>query len=194
MTVDENVIVDQIRSGQVQAFQELVDQYKKKVYYLAYDMMGNHEDAEDVSQEVFLRAFRFMKDFRGDAKLSSWLYRITHNVCIDQRRKKPLAIISLNPDPELGVAEMEIEDKSSGPQETLQARMLQKDIQKALDVLTPRERSVFVMRHYNDMMVREIAEILKISDGTVKSLLFRAVRRLRKALAPYEADSPGRSE
>lgn len=193
MTVDENVIIDQVRSGEIQAFQGLVEQYKKKVYYLAYDMMGNHEDAEDVSQEVFLRAFRFIKDFRGEAKLSSWLYRITHNVCIDQRRKKPLAILSLNQDPE-NRGEIEIEDSGSSPEESLRASLLQKDIEKALETLTPRERSVFVMRHYNELMVREIADILEISEGTVKSLLFRAVRRLRKTLASHEPDAAWRPE
>lgn len=193
MTVDENVIIDQVRSGEIQAFQGLVEQYKKKVYYLAYDMMGNHEDAEDVSQEVFLRAFRFIKDFRGEAKLSSWLYRITHNVCIDQRRKKPFAILSLNQDPESG-GEIEIEDSGSSPEDSLRARLLQKDIEKALGTLTRRERSVFVLRHYNELMVREIADILGISEGTVKSLLFRAVRRLRKTLAPHEPAAAGRPE
>lgn len=193
MTVDENVIIDQIRSGQIQAFQGLVEQYKKKVYYLAYDMMGNHEDAEDVSQEVFLRVFRSIKDFRGEAKLSSWLYRITHNVCIDQRRKKPLAILSLNQDQESG-GEIEIEDTGLSPEDSLRARVLQNDIEKALTSLTPRERSVFVMRHYNELMVREIADILEISEGTVKSLLFRAVRRMRKTLASHQPDAPGRAE
>jgi RNA polymerase sigma-70 factor, ECF subfamily len=193
MTVDENVIIDQVRSGQLQAFQEIVDQYKRKVYYLAYDMMGNHEDAEDVSQEVFLRAFRFIKDFRGEAKLSSWLYRITHNVCIDQRRKKPLAVLSLTPDDETGT-EIEIEDSGSSPEDSLKARRLQTDIEKALGSLTPRERSVFVMRHYNELMVREIADILEISEGTVKSLLFRAVRRLRKTLASHQPDATGRAD
>jgi RNA polymerase sigma-70 factor, ECF subfamily len=191
MTVDEGRVVDQIRGGEPEAFQELVERYKKKIYYLAYDMTGNHQDAEDVSQEVFLRVFRFMKDFRGEAKLSSWLYRITMNVCIDQQRRRGPIIISLHHDVEKE-GEMEIEDsRSPSPVRQAEADAMQKDIERALQNLTPRERAVFTLRHYNDLMVREIAEILKISDGTVKSLLFRAVRRLRKVLSGYSADFAG---
>jgi RNA polymerase sigma-70 factor, ECF subfamily len=191
MTVDEGRVVEQIRGGEPEAFQELVERYKKKIYYLAYDMTGNHQDAEDVSQEVFLKAFRFIKDFRGESKLSSWLYRITMNVCIDQKRKRGPTLISLHRDAERE-GEMEIEDSfSPSPARMVEADAIQKDIERALLNLTPRERAVFTLRHYNDLMVKEIAEILKISDGTVKSLLFRAVRRLRKVLSGYSGDFAG---
>ena len=85
---DEQELVRQIRMGDIASFRQLVERYKKKVFYLAYDMTGDHHDAEDISQEVFIKVFRFIKHFRQDAKLSTWLYQVTVNTCIDTQRKK----------------------------------------------------------------------------------------------------------
>jgi RNA polymerase sigma-70 factor (ECF subfamily) len=85
---DDQKLVRQICKGDIASFRLLVERYKKKVYYLAYDMTGDHHDAEDISQEVFIKVFRFIKNFRQDAKLSSWLYQVTVNTCIDSQRKK----------------------------------------------------------------------------------------------------------
>lgn len=90
MAENEQILVDRIRSGDISAFQELVDRHKKKVYYIAYDITGDHHDAEDISQEVFIKVFRSLKTFRQDAKMSSWLYQITVNTSIDSLRKKNL--------------------------------------------------------------------------------------------------------
>jgi len=186
MTVDEQQLVERVRSGESEAFQELVERYKQRIYYLAYDLMGTHQDAEDASQEVFVKAYLSIGKFRGDSKLSSWLHRITVNACHDMRRKKrPLQIVPLQQEIQEDHV-MEMEDPKAGPQEKLEQQYLQGDIEKALDKLTPRERTVFVMRHYHDLMLKDIADNLKISEGTVKSLLFRALRRLRKVLHPYE--------
>ena len=85
---NEQVLVDRISSGDSTAFQEFVDRYKKKIYYIAYDITGDHDDAEDVSQEVFIKVFRSLKTFRRNAKISSWLYQISVNASIDLLRKK----------------------------------------------------------------------------------------------------------
>jgi len=97
---DEQVLIQRARIGEMSAFRELVEQYKKKIYYLSLDLTGNHHDAEDLSQEVFIKAYRSLKNFRGDAKFNSWLYRITVNTCISQRRKKSVAAMTLQEDSE----------------------------------------------------------------------------------------------
>jgi len=188
---EEQVLVERARRGEMFAFRELVERYKKKVYYLAYDLTGNHHDAEDLSQEVFIKAFRSLKNFRGDAKLSSWLYRITVNTAISQQRKKSVSQMQLQ---ESFEEESRNEVQFSGgettqnPEKCAEAGLMQQHIEKALQKLSPREKSIFVLRHYNDLPLKEIADILKINLGTVKSMLFRAIQKLRKELAFYKQE------
>ena len=184
---DEQTLVQRARNGEKGAFRELIELYRKKIYYLSLDLTGNHHDAEDLSQEVFIKAYRSLKNFRGDAKFNSWLYRITVNTCISQRRKKSLAAMTLQEDFESeSTPQFFSESESShNPERHAEASMMQQHINSALQQLTPRERSVFVLRHYNDLPLKEIAQILKITEGTVKSMLFRAIQRLQKELAFY---------
>ncbi|UCE05915.1 MAG: sigma-70 family RNA polymerase sigma factor, partial [bacterium] len=95
---EEQVLIECARNGEMGAFRELVERYKKKIYYLSLDLTGNHHDAEDLSQEVFIKAYRNLKKFRGDAKFNSWLYRIMVNTCISQRRKKSVSAMTLQED------------------------------------------------------------------------------------------------
>jgi RNA polymerase sigma-70 factor, ECF subfamily len=183
MTHEEQLLVENVQRGEMGAFQELVEKYKHKVYYMALDMTGNHHDAEDLSQEVFIKVFTSIKDFRGEAKLSSWLYRIAMNTCIDKTRRKHLKLVELDEAHEKPV-------HTDNPEQALQNRTMQQQIERALQKLPPRQRSIFIMRHYNDLMLREIAEALGISEGTVKAQLFRAVQKLKKELGP----SPDRNE
>jgi RNA polymerase sigma-70 factor (ECF subfamily) len=180
MTGDEQRVVDGLQKGEIWAFHELVELYKKKVYYLALDMTGNHHDAEDTSQEVFMKAFSAMKSFRGDAKLSSWLHRITVNACIDRTRKRPLQLVELD-----AKENFDVVASDRNPEEIVQEKSMQGVINTALNTLPPQQKSIFILRHYNDLMLREIAEVLQISEGTVKAQLFRAIRKLQKQLAPF---------
>lgn len=188
MAQNEQALIDRFCNGDFTAFHELVGRYKRKIYNLAFDITGNHHDAEDVSQEVFIKVFRSLRTFRRDAKMSSWLYKITVNTSIDSLRKKSSrpkklmdeikkANIQENP-PGSGITDMD-------PERSTEAAIIQQHISKALEKVSPRERSVFVMRHYNDLKMNEIAEILDVSIGTVKSLLFRAIKKLRKELSFY---------
>lgn len=176
MTNDEQILIANVQRGEMAAFQELVEKYKQKVFYMALDMTGNHHDAEDLSQEVFMKVFTAIKDFRGEAKLSSWLYRIAMNTCIDKTRRKHLKLVDIDD----RVYEQATPGKN--PEQLLQDRATQDQIEQALQKLPPRQRSIFVMRHYNELMLREIAEALGISEGTVKAQLFRAIQRLQKEL------------
>lgn len=188
MEQNDQHIVDRICRGDVAAFQVLVDRYKRKIYYLAFDMLGDQHEAEDVSQDVFIKIFRSLKNFRRDAKMSSWIHQITANTCIDVlRRRKAKPQTNLE-----DFDQVPLTDNPAGtgsrfesPEASADASLLQSKINEALVKVTPRERTVFVMRHYNDLKIDEIAAALSVSSGTVKSLLFRALKKLRKEMSAY---------
>lgn len=163
-------------------FRELVEQHKKRVYYLALDLTGNHHDAEDLSQEVFIKAHRHLDSFRGDASFFSWLYRIAVNTYLNKRRKKAVRYMQLWDDFEhvTGGA-----GASAGPDAQTERNAMQAHIDASLEVLSERERSAFVLKHYHGYKIREIAAMLDVADGTIKSLLYRATRKLRDELAFY---------
>ena len=153
---------------------------------MAFDLTGNGEDAEDLSQEIFIKMFRSLKDFRGESKLSSWLYRITVNTWIDMKRTRIFKLRSLEePFEEENLGDYGVTGELIGgnPEKNAEASIMRKHLQWALKKLSPRERSVFVLRHYNDMRMIEIGETLNISVGSVKSHLFRAIKKLQKSLA-----------
>jgi len=181
MTADDQLILERARIGEESAFAQLVEMYKEKIYYLALDLTGNQADAEDCSQEVFIKAFRSLGSFRGESKLSSWLYRITYNTCMDNRRNTQF---KMNEKSVVIEDQFDLPDPAVSPEESVRSQSEQKIIQTALEKLSDRERAVFVMRHYQECKLGEIADALEISEGTVKSLLFRAVRKLQKFLAP----------
>lgn len=182
-------LVEKTSQGDLAAFRAIVDEHKKTVFRLAFDMTGNRHDAEDISQEVFLKAFRSLGRFRGESKMSTWLYRITVNACYDHRSKK--AWTSMKPTDSLEEKNgnpLFHEHASHNPQTSAESRDIQGHIDRALEKLTARERSIFVMRHYSDLSLKEIAAVLKISEGTVKSMLFRALKRLQHELRFTRAD------
>jgi RNA polymerase sigma-70 factor (ECF subfamily) len=186
--MEAHILAERVCQGDLSAFQGLVDQFKKKVYFLAYDIVGDHHEAEDVSQEVFIKVYRSLGSFRRDAKMSSWIYQIAVNSAIDLLRKRKAK-------PSVNLEEfdhIELQDAPRGaataavdPESSAEAALLQGRIEEALHSLTPRERTVFAMRHYNDFQISEIADVLEVSSGTVKSLLFRALQKLRRELAFY---------
>jgi RNA polymerase sigma-70 factor (ECF subfamily) len=184
--MDERSLIEGMARGDRAAFREFVERYKKKVYYLALDMVGNAVDAEDISQEVFLKVFRSFATFRKGAKLSSWLYRVTYNASIDHIRRKKFV-----PEP-VGdeVLESRSRDENAGllrggavdPARSAESSQLQARIARALEKVSPQEKAVFLLRHYDELMLKDIASSLGLSIGSVKSYLFRAVRKLQKEL------------
>lgn len=186
MEENESQLIERVCSGDLYAFEGIVERYKKKVYYIAYDIVGDHHEAEDVSQEVFIKMYRALDRFRKDAKMSSWLYQIAVNTSIDSlRRKKIKPRINVEDLDRVGVREQSLASASpeANPERRAVASIMQEHIDQALDKITPQERAVFVMRHYNEFKIREIADVLDVSSGTVKSLLFRALKKLRKELS-----------
>lgn len=176
---NESKLLSLARKGDKAAFREIMETHKKKIFYLAYDLTGSMQDAEDLCQETFFKAYRNLPKFRGEAAVGSWLYRITLNTFLDQKKK--ISFQEERKQMELGEHESSLER----PENVAESRQIQIHIDQALEKLTPRERSIFVMRHYQGMPVKQVASILNISDGTVKSLLFRAIRKLQKELDHY---------
>ena len=162
------------------SFREVVETHKRAVYYLALDLTGNHHDAEDLSQEVFIKAHRGLQQFRGDAQMYTWLRRIAVNTYLNKKRKKALVFMRFFGDEE------ETERSPSAepaPDSSAEGTILRQHVERALDALSARERSAFVLRNYHELSVKEVAASMDVADGTVKSLLFRATKKLQKELA-----------
>ncbi|NQT27465.1 sigma-70 family RNA polymerase sigma factor [candidate division KSB1 bacterium] len=178
--------IQQAQTGDTEAFRHLVECYQKLVFKFCYDLTGNIHDSEDLSQEVFIKMWRNLKSFRSEAKMSSWLYRITMNAWIDRSRKKNIRVHADKA--ELKDETLQKAAISSGsdwnPETQTESIMLNQEVQTALNALTPRERAVFTLRHYEDLKLQTIGEQLGLTTGSVKSLLFRAVRKLQDALSP----------
>lgn len=176
---------DTTTPGTLPSFRSLVEQHKKRVYYLALDLTGNHHDAEDLSQEVFIKAHQSLDSFRGDAKFFSWLYRITVNTYLNKRRKKAVRYMNLWDDFDHVT---QGDSAPSDPDARAERSTMQAHIEAALQVLSESERTAFVLKHYHDHKIREIADVMDVANGTVKSWLYRAARKLRDELDFYRDD------
>ncbi len=181
--VERTMLVERFQNGEDSAFDEIVDRCHKHVYSLAYRFTRNCEDACDISQEVFIKVFRSLNKLRNSSAFDAWLKRVTVNACMDYLRRQP------NEQMLDDFSQVEHEYITYGynglPNQPVEDRELQRVISRAVDQLPTRQRSVFILRHYEGLSLKEIAETLNCSLGTVKAHLFRATRRLRKLLLPY---------
>jgi len=185
MNVDvENEIIQRVLGGDKNAFEGLVIANQKNVYNLALKMTRNEDDALDLSQEAFVKAFKQLGNFRGDSRFSVWLYRLTYNLCIDFLRKKPKAnIVSLNYEDETGeTAPLEIPDLRNLPEDNALRNEMRKNITDSINELPLKHREMVTMREVTGMSYEEIASTLNINVGTVKSRLARARLKLIEIL------------
>ena len=177
-------LVRRAKSGDMVAFDQLVYNYEKKVYLMAYRSTANEQDALDISQEVFIKVYRSIASFKEESSFSTWLYRITSNVLIDFSRKKQnkstLSLYVENEDEE--ELYIDLPSREDTPEQAYEAKSLREEIQKALLSLSERHRQIVIMRDINGFSYTEISEILNISEGTVKSRLARARENLRRIL------------
>jgi len=190
MASDEKELIRRLQAGETSAFRDLVENHKRALFNLAYDLLGNAQDAEDISQEAFIKVYRSIGDFRGEAQLGSWMYRIVVNLCLNRRRKKALSEMELREsfeEDEMHAA-TPTSDHAANPEKVTEAEMIRQHLRRALDKLSPQQKTIFVLRHDEDLPLAEIGKILKISEGTVKSQLFRALRKLQEVLAFYKPD------
>lgn len=164
---------------------ELVERYGKRVYYLALDLTGNHHDAEDLSQEVLVKACEGLDSYRGEAKPFTWLYRIAVNTYLNRQRSPADREVTLQADFDRTVQGVGAPPK---PSERTERRQMQTHIEEALHVLSPRERTAFVLKHDHGLRIKEVAAAMEVAPGTVKSMLYRATRKLRDELSFYRDD------
>lgn len=181
---EEKIVIAKVLSGDVDAFEDLVLANQNKVYSLALRMVGNEEDARDMSQEAFIRAFNSLGGFRGDSKFSVWLYRLTTNICIDFIRScgKRQSLSLTYESNESDGAEMEIADERFSPELGLERQEVRQSVRDGLETLTPEYRSILLLREINGLTYEEIGHSLGLEEGTVKSRLFRARRKLSEYL------------
>lgn len=182
--MNEKELVQRAKAGDGDAFEQLVTAYERKVYATAYRYLGNEADALDMSQEVFIRVFRFLDKFNEESSFSTWLYRITINVCKDGIKKRsgrnelPLEM----PDEEHGTYVNEISDSRYNPVEVFEKAELSRNIREGIESLPFNYKEIIIMRDICGLTYEEIAEGLKLEIGTVKSRISRARERLRKYL------------
>ena len=184
--IDEQKLIRQAAAGDSRAFEALVQTYQAQVYRLCFRMTGNPEDAADMTQEAFLKAWSNLSSFHFEAAFSTWLYRLTSNACLDYLRSaKRRAHLSLTMENEEGEKQLlEVADPAPSPEERAMHREQQETVNRAMEALEPEQRQILTLRVVNDLSYTEIADILYIKEGTVKSRLSRAREALRKKLAP----------
>lgn len=174
---EELEIVQRVLSGDTEAFEALVLEHQNKVYSLALRMVGNEEDARDLAQDAFIRAFSSLSGFRGDSKFSVWLYRLTSNICIDflrSRAKKRTVSMTWTDDEGDDAGELEIPDERFSPEAQLERTSVRESVQRGLESLSPQYRQILLLREVDGLSYDEIAQALGIEAGTVKSRIFRA--------------------
>jgi RNA polymerase sigma-70 factor, ECF subfamily len=176
---DDAALVRQFQDGVDQAFMTLMGRHERRIYNLAYRMLGEAEDARDATQEAFLSCFRNLSSFRGESAFSTWLHRIAVNTCFDSlRRRRVTASLDATPI-----------EPAPHPDHADQADTAV-DVQRALLTVPPDFRAVLIMHEVQDMPVEDVAEVLGVPVGTVKSRLHRARVALARALTPKEPREP----
>lgn len=176
----EAAIVRKVLGGDANAFETLVLEYEKNVYNIALRMTGNSEDAADMTQEAFIKAYNSLQSFRGDSKFSVWLYRIVSNVCLDfLRSKNRRPTVSLSVEDDDGEdAQLDVADESQSPELLLDRKLTRESVRRGLDSLPPDYRQILLLREIQGLSYDEIAQALGLEVGTVKSRIFRARKRL----------------
>ncbi len=184
---DECAIINRCKQGDLSAFDDLVRAYEKQVYNFAYRLAGNYDDANDIANEAFIKVFNAIDTFRGDANFSTWLFRIITNLYLDER-KRSKAHMNIPLDEYIDLDEStvtrQIEDSSPSPQEMLESRERAEVLQSVIQQLPDYQRAMVLLFHTQGKSYEEIAEIMGLPIGTVKSRLNRARLALRDKLGP----------
>jgi RNA polymerase sigma-70 factor, ECF subfamily len=187
--IDDTTLVREAQRGNRAAFEELVRHYDQAVLRLALHLTGTEHDAQDVYQDAFLKAFKNIGNFRFECSFYTWIYRIVTNLCLDHLRKKQVRKEDAPVATDASGQQYDVLDQfpdgraGANPERDLMRRELGGRINRALERLTPRERMVFELKHYQGLKLRTVGEILNTTEETAKNTLFRATQKLRGALA-----------
>lgn len=180
----EKRLIQRAKRGERDAFAELIEIYKDKIFQLAYRMVGNRQDAEDIAQETFLRVYANLHTYDENYKFSTWIYRIATNLCIDRGRKKR-PDFSLDEEVETGEGldwYSRLSSRDRTPEEKVVTQELQETVQDALSQLQPEYRSIMILRYIEDLSLQEISEIVKLPVTTIKTRIHRGREALRSKL------------
>jgi RNA polymerase sigma-70 factor (ECF subfamily) len=186
---EDDELIRAAQKGDRSSFDSLVRRYDRSVLRLALHMLGNEQDAQDVHQDAFIKAYRHLSNFRFECSFYTWLYRIVTNLCLDQlrrrksRREDPSTVLDASGEEMDLMANLTDGRASANPARELERKTMNEAIQGALNELTPRERTVFELKHYQGLKLRTIGEMLSTTEETAKNTLFRATRKLRARLA-----------
>ena len=176
----EKDVIEKVLGGDPNAFEELVLRYETTVYNLALRMVSDREDAADMTQEAFIKAYNSLPSFRGDSKFSVWLYRITTNVCLDflrAKKRKPQVSLTVGDDEDEDV-QLDLPDPTADPEQQLIKKLGMQALEEGLRLLPDKQRQILVMRELGGMSYADIGAALSLEEGTVKSRIFRARKRL----------------
>jgi RNA polymerase sigma-70 factor (ECF subfamily) len=182
----DEIIVERALTGDAEAFGEIVRRWERRIFALTYGMLGREEDARDATQETFLAAFRNLRGFRGDAKVSSWLHRIAVNQCISrQRRSKVRSEAALDDEQEKHAGRF-VTSVSYSPARVAEGRQETFAVRRAINSLPFELRQIVVMKEFEELTFREIADALDLPLSTVKSRLYTALKQLQMRLQKFE--------
>ncbi len=184
---DEKTLIEKSRRGDMAAFDKLVKGYERTIYNTAYRLCGSYDDASDIAQEAFVRAWNNLKSFRGESAFSTWMHRIATNVFLDDRKRKrarPTRSLDDVLDLDESSVTRQFEDPSPSPQNLLEGDERRQLLERAIATLPDAQRVMVVLYHVQGMSYEEIAEITRLPMGTVKSRLNRARLALRDRLGP----------
>ena len=185
LSTDE-IIVERALTGDAEAFGEIVRRWERRIFALAYGMLGREEDARDATQETFLAAFRNLRGFRGEAKVSSWLHRIAVNQCISRQRRSKVRSESALEDEEDSNSRSFAMPLSYSPARVAEGRQETAAVRRAINSLPVELRQVVVMKEFEELTFREISEALDLPLSTVKSRLYTALKQLQMRLQKFE--------
>jgi RNA polymerase sigma-70 factor (ECF subfamily) len=186
MGQNEQILLEKAKAGDVAAFEELIEGYQKKIFNLAYRILGNYEDAGDMAQEALIRVFRSIANFKEQSSFSTWVYRITTNVCLDEiRKKKNKKVISLDEEIRVEDGEMKRQIMSDDiqPDEAAELEELRTSVNNAINSLPEDQRLVITLRDIQGLSYEEISSVLDCPSGTVKSRINRARQALKNVLS-----------
>ena len=190
MTVTDEELVTRSRGGDVDSFNQLILRWERPIYALAYRVIGREEDARDVAQETFLRAFRALPGFKGQAKFSSWLYRIALNLCRDwirRQRRAPVVQMPEGVDPSEFAAETE---PAESIEDLVARRELSDIVEEAMKILPEEQRTAIVLKEYHGLTFQEIADLQSVPLSTVKTRLYQGLSVLRRHLEKNGRTAP----
>lgn len=184
--MNEEEIVKQLKSGNYSNYDKIVDSYKNRVFGMAYKFTGDYDESQDLAQEVFLKIYRQIKNFREESKLSTWIYRISVNTCLDWKKKKE-KIKSINfsnmVNEENKDQIIDIKDESLSPDRIILQDEDQKQVHKLIYELSDKYKTVLIMYHFNEMSYQDISKALNIPERTVETRLYRARRMLKDKIS-----------